>query len=44
MQHTVEGIELDEADRQWLLERYARHPEVLAVWQEACGEVQACAA
>lgn len=36
MQHTVEGIEFDDLDRQWLLERYARHPEVLAVWEEAC--------
>jgi hypothetical protein len=26
----------DTEDRAWLLERYGRHPEVLAVWEEAC--------
>lgn len=33
--HLVD-IVLSPEDRQWLIERYGRHPEVLALWQEAC--------
>ena len=33
--HLVD-IVLSPEDRQWLIERYARHPEVLALWEEAC--------
>ena len=35
-QTAVESIAFDTEDRAWLLERYGRHPEVLAVWEEAC--------
>lgn len=35
-QRTLEGIELDDHDRRWLLERFGRHPEVMAVWEDAC--------
>lgn len=35
-QQTVEAIELCDEDRDWLLARFAQHPEVLAVWEEAC--------
>ena len=31
------GIMLSPDDREWLIARYARHPEVLALWREACG-------
>ena len=44
MQHWVENIELDADDRQWILERFGRHPEVLVVWEEACASTKACAA
>lgn len=33
---TVETVELSTEDCAWLIERYARHPEVLAVWEGAC--------
>lgn len=33
---SVGSMTLDAEDREWLLERYSRHPEVLAVWEEAC--------
>ena len=33
---TVENVELSAEDRQWILTRYAKHPEVLALWDEAC--------
>lgn len=33
--HLVD-IVLSPEDRQWLVERYARHPEVLALWEETC--------
>ena len=36
VQCAVEGIQLSADDRQWILERYGRHPEVLAVWEQAC--------
>jgi hypothetical protein len=35
-QRVVEGIALDGDDRAWLMARYGRHPEVMAVWEEAC--------
>ena len=35
-QTAVECIAFDAEDRAWLLERYGRHPEVLAIWEEAC--------
>jgi hypothetical protein len=35
-QTAVESIAFDAEDRAWLLERYGQHPEVLAVWTEAC--------
>ena len=35
-QFTLEGITLDEEDRVWLHDRFGRHPEVQAVWAEAC--------
>lgn len=35
-QTAVESVAFDTEDRAWLLERYGRHPEVLAVWEEAC--------
>ena len=42
--HLVD-IVLSPEDRQWLIERYARHPEVVAVWEDACrGEGQNIAA
>lgn len=34
-QQTVESISLSEEDRDWLMARFARHPEVLLVWEEA---------
>ncbi len=33
--HLVD-IAFSAEDRRWLIERYARHPEVLALWEEAC--------
>lgn len=36
VQRTVESIELSDQDLDWLIARFARHPEVLAVWEEAC--------
>jgi len=35
-QQHLANIILSPDDRQWLIDRYARHPEVLAVWAEAC--------
>lgn len=35
-QRTLEGIELGDEDRAWLMSRFARHPEVLLIWEEAC--------
>ena len=35
-QFSLESITLDEEDRIWLLDRFGRHPEVQAVWAEAC--------
>ena len=39
-QFTLEGITLDGEDRAWLLDRFGRHPEVQAVWAEACRKDQ----
>ena len=33
--HLVD-IALSPEDREWLITRYTRHPEVLALWEDAC--------
>ena len=35
--HLVD-IGLSPEDQKWLITRYAKHPEVLAIWEEACGD------
>lgn len=35
-QQTIESITLSDEDRDWLMARFAHHPEVLLVWEEAC--------
>ena len=32
----IDIVELTLEDRNWILARYGNHPEVLAVWEEAC--------
>lgn len=41
----IEGVVFSAEDRQWLLDRYGRHPEVLAIWRQAtCREDERFAA
>lgn len=37
-QCTVEDVELSAEDCEWLVTRYVSHPDVLALWEEACRE------